>query len=165
MSDDGLEEQIACVRRELAMRDRVYPAWVRSGKMSQATAAEEISRMRSVLASLERLAGNTATQRSGGHMKEGDYIICRTYSAGVFAGTLVSREGREVTLRDARRLWYWAGAASLSELSVRGVTRPDECKFPVAVPEVVLLEAIELLPVSDRARMSIEAVPEWSANE
>jgi hypothetical protein len=48
------------------------------------------------------------------HMKVGDYIICRTYSAGVFAGTLVKREGREVTLSNARRLWYWEGAASFS---------------------------------------------------
>jgi hypothetical protein len=40
-------------------------------------------------------------------MKKGGYIICRTYSAGVFAGTLEKREGREVTLSNTRRLWYW----------------------------------------------------------
>jgi len=48
------------------------------------------------------------------------YVIVRTYSAGVFAGTLVSREGREVTLADARRIWYWDGAASLSQLAMEG---------------------------------------------
>ena len=48
------------------------------------------------------------------------YVIVRTYSAGVFAGNLKSRDGKEVTLTNARRLWYWSGAASLSQLAVAG---------------------------------------------
>lgn len=96
-------------------------------------------------------------------MDIGDYIICRTYSAGVFAGTLAARDGREVTLHNARRIWYWSGAASLSELAVRGVKHPNACKFPIAVAEVVLLEAIELIPCTPEARASIESVPEWRA--
>ena len=95
-------------------------------------------------------------------MKKGDYIIVRTYSAGVFAGTLKKRKGTEVELEDARRLWYWDGAASLSELSVRGVSKPENCKFPVPVPSVILLGAIELLSVSADARKSIEQVSAWS---
>jgi len=94
-------------------------------------------------------------------MKKGDYIICRTYSAGVFAGTLVSRKGKEVELKNARRLWYWDGAASLSQLSQEGVTKPENCKFPCEVPSVVLTEAIELLPVSKQARQSIAQVAIW----
>jgi len=90
------------------------------------------------------------------------YVIVRTYSAGVFAGTLESRNGREVVLTNARRIWYWSGAASLSELAVRGTSRPNQCKFPVAVPRVELLEAIEILDTTPAARASIEAVPEWS---
>ena len=96
-------------------------------------------------------------------MNINDYVIVRTFSAGVFAGTLVSREGREVTLSNARRLWYWSGAASLSELAMRGVKRPEYCKFPIAVPEVLLLEAIEIIPCTQEARASIEGVPEWKA--
>lgn len=94
----------------------------------------------------------------------GDYVIVRTYSAGVFAGTLKSRNGREVVLTDARRIWYWMGAASLSELAVRGTSRPRECKFPVAVPSVTLTEAIEIIATTPKARASIEGVPEWSAH-
>ena len=37
--------------------------------------------------------------------KAGMYVIVRTYSAGVFAGKLVARNGREVKLKGARRLW------------------------------------------------------------
>ncbi len=95
-------------------------------------------------------------------MKKTKYVIVRTYSAGVFAGTLVSRKGKEVVLTNARRLWYWAGAASLSELAVRGTSQPALCKFPVAVPRVELTEAIEILDVTAKAIASIEGVPVWT---
>lgn len=91
-----------------------------------------------------------------------NYVIVRTYSAGVFAGVLDFREGKEVQLTDARRLWSWAGAASLSELAQRGTSRPADCRFPVAVSRVCLTEAIEILSVTDEARKSIESVPVWT---
>jgi hypothetical protein len=94
-------------------------------------------------------------------MKTGDYVICRTYSAGVFAGTLVSRQGKEVTLNNARRLWYWDGAATLSQLAMEGTKEPKNCKFPCEVSEVLLTECIEMLPVTQEARDSIAAVPVW----
>ncbi len=89
------------------------------------------------------------------------YVIVRTYSAGVFAGDFDSRKGQEVVLTNARRLWYWKGAASLSQLAVSGTSDPDGCKFPVAVPRVELLQAIEILDVTPAGRKSIEAVKEW----
>lgn len=92
-----------------------------------------------------------------------EYVVVRTYSAGCFAGELVARNGKEVMLKNARRLWYWAGAASLSQLAVEGTSKPNECKFPVAVPRVELTEAIEILLCTTEARKSIEQVPTWSA--
>lgn len=89
------------------------------------------------------------------------YVIVRTYSAGVFAGYLESREGQEVVLKDARRLWYWSGAASLSQLAVDGTKDPGGCKFPVAVTRVELLQAIEILDVTPTAKVSIQEVPVW----
>ena len=91
------------------------------------------------------------------------YVIVRTYSAGVFAGEFVSRKGQEVVLRNARRLWSWKGAASLSQLATTGTSAPSECKFPAAVPRVELLQAIEILDVTDAGRKSIEEVPVWKA--
>ncbi len=96
-------------------------------------------------------------------MKIGSYVICRTLSAGAFAGTLKERNGQEVTLSNARRLWYWSGAASLSELAQSGVKRPNECKFPVEVSEVLLTEAVEILSVTVTAKKCISEVPVWSA--
>jgi len=91
----------------------------------------------------------------------GKYCMVRTYSAGVFAGTLQSQEGKEVVLTDARRIWYWAGAASLSQLATDGTSRPEECKFPVAVAQVLLTEVIEIVPISKRAEESIKGVVVW----
>lgn len=103
------------------------------------------------------------TTRSGNGNRTAPYVIVRTYSAGVFAGHLVRRDGKEVELTDARRLWYWAGAASLSQLAVSGTSRPADCKFPEPVPRVILTEAIEILDVTPTARASIEVVPVWRA--
>ena len=92
---------------------------------------------------------------------QSEYVIVRTYSAGVFAGYIQSREGKEVVLTNARRLWYWDGSASLSQLAMEGTKKPENCKFPCAVDRVHLLEAIEILNVTDEAKESINNVPIW----
>lgn len=89
------------------------------------------------------------------------YVIVRTYSAGVFAGELVSRKGQEVVLENARRIWYWSGAASLSQLAMEGTSDPNGCKFPCEVLRVELLQAIEIIDVTEKAKESIQAVPIW----
>jgi hypothetical protein len=93
--------------------------------------------------------------------KKGKYVICRTYSAGVFAGNLVSRKGQEVVLTGARRIWFWKGAASLSQLAQEGTSDPNGCKFPQPVDRVELLQAIEILDVTPEAEKSIKGVPVW----
>jgi hypothetical protein len=92
-----------------------------------------------------------------------DWVIVRTQSAGCFAGKLLNQDGQYVTLSEARRLWYWAGAASLSELASRGTSKPTECKFPAPVRQVVLPETIEILTMNDEAIKNLQAVPIWSA--
>jgi len=89
------------------------------------------------------------------------YVIVRTYSAGVFAGFLKQRKGKEAVLQNARRLWYWDGAASLSQLAVDGVSKPENCKFPVEVSLITLTEVIEILDVTEKARKSIAGVVVW----
>lgn len=90
-----------------------------------------------------------------------EYCIVRTYSAGVFAGYVESRDGKEIVLRNARRIWKWAGAASLSQLAVDGTSKPDECMFPTPVDKVILTEVIEILSVTQKAKKSIDEVPIW----
>ena len=88
------------------------------------------------------------------------YII-RCERAGVFAGNIKERRGSEVDLTDVRRLWYWDGAASLSQMAVDGVSKPNNCKFSVTVPEMTVLGVIEIIPCSEKAEKSIKKVSEW----
>lgn len=90
-----------------------------------------------------------------------NYVIVRTNSAGVHSGELVSKDMKEVVLKNARRLWYWKGAASLSQLAMEGVKNPNECKFPCEVPKIILTEAIEIIPCTQQAVQSIKGVPTW----
>ena len=90
-----------------------------------------------------------------------NYVIVRTYSAGVHAGELVERNGKEVVLKNARRIWYWAGAATLSQLAMEGTKEPARCKFPREVLEITLTEAIEIIPCTEKAQQSIRGVPIW----
>ena len=90
-----------------------------------------------------------------------EYVMARTYSAGVFAGYLKSREGKEVVLENARRIWYWEGAASLSQLAGEGTSLPEKCKFPQEVTKVTLTECIEIIPITEKAKKIIKDVPIW----
>jgi len=89
------------------------------------------------------------------------YVIVRTDRAGVFAGYLYKRNNTEATILNARRLWYWKGASSLSQLAVDGVKYPNECKFPCEVSKIEVTGVIEILEVTEKARLSIKGVPEW----
>jgi hypothetical protein len=93
----------------------------------------------------------------------GNHVIVRSYEAGVFAGELESKEGKEVVLRNARRLWYWDGAASLSQLAMEGVSKPQNCKFPCEVDKVIITEACEILPLTQKAIQSIKKVAIWQS--
>ncbi len=92
---------------------------------------------------------------------ENKKVIIRADRAGVFFATLKEKNGTEVTLTDCRRLWYWDGAASLSQLATDGTTVPTRCKFTVTVPEMMILGVIEIIPCTDKSIKSIEGVVEW----
>jgi hypothetical protein len=91
----------------------------------------------------------------------GKYVIVRGDRSGVFAGRLVSQEGRKVVLSECRRLWYWNGAASISQIARDGVKKSSSCKFTVTVDEIAILDAIEIIPTTADAEANIKAVQEW----
>lgn len=88
-------------------------------------------------------------------------VIVRGDISGVFFGTLAGKEGQEVKLEKCRRLWYWDGAASISQLAADGTVKPGDCKFTVTVDSIIILDAIEIIPCTEKAIKSIEEVPEW----
>ena len=94
-------------------------------------------------------------------MKTPTYHIIRGDRSGVFFGQITAREGREVTIKDARCCWYWDGAATILQLAEDGTRAPGHCKFTLTVPEITILDAIELVPCSEKAVASISGVEEW----
>jgi hypothetical protein len=90
----------------------------------------------------------------------GKYVVIRTYSAGVHCGELVSRDGKEATLRNARRIWRWQGANTLSEIANRGVG--DGSRVSETVSEITLTEVIEVITASDAGQKNLEAA-KWAA--
>lgn len=100
-----------------------------------------------------------ASETSAPRQKEmiGEYVIVRCSDAGVHAGTLVDYEGREVVLKDSRRLWFWKAAdnkISLSGVAEAGIT--DESKIPDVVSRIVLADACEIIATTEKAQRSIE---------
>ena len=93
----------------------------------------------------------------------GSKCIIRTESAGVWFGVVEQKAGREVIVKDARRLWQWKAAKgiSLSAVAIHGVDS-SECRFANMVP-FVWLEAIELIPASADAIKSIEGTKDAEA--
>ena len=89
-------------------------------------------------------------------------VIVRGDRSGVFFGILAAKDGKEVELKDCRRLWYWEGANSISEIAVNGVKKPEKCKFTVAVESIVITDAIEIIKCTNNAINSIESVKEWT---
>lgn len=92
--------------------------------------------------------------------KEQKYIV-RSIEAGVFYGNITEKEGCEVTMKNARCLWYWCGAASLNQLAEEGVKYPEDCKFTMPVEEVVITNACEIIGCSEQAIKCIDGVEVW----
>jgi hypothetical protein len=93
----------------------------------------------------------------------GKQVLIRTYSAGVHFGELhnTSDDLKVVHLKNTRRIWKWDGACSLSQIALEGVKNASDCKFSVEIPDNVLTETIEILPISETALTNLQNVPVW----
>jgi len=112
---------------------------------------------------LQKEVENLAKQKETINTPKGlTYCIVRTYSAGVFAGMFDRKtKGKEGTVFNTRRIWYWDGANSLSQLANEGTKVPENCKFAQEVKEIDLKEIIEVIPCTDLAKKNIESVKVW----
>jgi hypothetical protein len=98
-------------------------------------------------------------------MPSTNVYMVRSYAAGVFYGEIESKKhevsGLVVNMKNARRVWYWSGAASLSQLAMEGTTKPNDCKFPAPVTSVELMNVVEILPITDAALKILNGVKVW----
>lgn len=99
---------------------------------------------------------NKQEKSFGLNMMIGKKVIIRTYSSGVWFGTLRQKYGNEVIIENARRMWSWWAkqGISLSSVAIHGIKR-EKSKIAESV-EYVWLEAIEIIPCTENAITSIE---------
>lgn len=93
-------------------------------------------------------------------MKKTKYIV-RAKEAGVFFGEIAERTHDEVTMTNVRKLWHWNGACAVEQLALEGVKRPDDCKFTVVVPSMIIANPIQIIEASEQACKSIDGVSVW----
>ena len=92
----------------------------------------------------------------------GKICMVRTYSAGVHFGSVKWHKGRECMLVNARRVYSWQNAASLSQLAMEGSGDIGNCKITIPVDCILLTEAIELIPMTKNAIDNLTlAEAEW----
>lgn len=156
ISHNGLQSKAILVSQTGLSRLRKIEAAVKQILISYTVGENNFEMMDDL-----RKALGGGKMKNEGESMETRYVIVRTYSAGVFAGEFVSRSGQEVILKNARRLWYWTGSASLSQMAMEGTSSPSTCKFPCPVDQVELLQAIEILDCTEKAKASIGSVPVW----
>lgn len=83
---------------------------------------------------------------------KGKRVLVRAGAAGVHYGTLESRSGQETHLSDARRIWSWSGALSLSEIAANGLDIKNS-KLSEKVEEVILPTSIEVILISEKSNL------------
>jgi hypothetical protein len=94
-------------------------------------------------------------------VRKSNVVLIRTYSAGVHVGTPVGKlKGREITLKNAHRIWRWQGANTLHELSQSGSSNTSFTRISEQVPSITLTEVIEIIPCSIDAAKSL-TTPVW----
>jgi len=91
----------------------------------------------------------------------GKCVMIRTCSAGVHFGTLIAKDGQSVLLHNAKRVHYWDGACSLSQLAKDGSSKGEECRISVKVKEIILEQVIETILMTDEAIENLYGIKEW----
>ena len=108
---------------------------------------------------------NTAAKSGLDGFVIGQEVIIRTYSAGVWFGRLKEKEGEEVILTEARRMWRWWAkkSISLSGVALHGIKQEDS-RIAGAI-DSVWLQAIEIIPISGKAAESIRTAEETEQDD
>ena len=81
----------------------------------------------------------------------GQHVLLRTRNAGVHIGTLVSLSCGDAVISGVRRLWYWKGAFSLSEVAAKGVEKKGT-RMALEIPTMQVNGVIEVIPTTEAAR-------------
>lgn len=94
-------------------------------------------------------------------IKANQNYIVRTKDAGVFFGKIKEYNKDEITMADVRKVWYWDGACAVEQLALDGVTKPDNCKLTVVIPEMVIAKPIQIIPCTEKASKILSEIKVW----
>lgn len=89
-----------------------------------------------------------------------DYVLIRSYGAGVFFGELIEKEHHSaraiVKLNRCRRIWWWGGNKfTLSAIATEGT---NEAKLSVETNDHIVFDVIEIIPLSKEAKERLYAI-------
>jgi len=90
------------------------------------------------------------------------YCVIRTYSAGVHIGFVKEfgeKHPQHAKLLKSRRLHYWDGACSLSQVALDGVS--NNSRIAMELPEIELTDVIEVIPCSASAAKFFQGAKAW----
>jgi hypothetical protein len=92
-----------------------------------------------------------------------DFCIVRGDRSGVFFGYIKSKsaDGKQVELVNSRNIYYWDGAAGISQLAEVGTSAPNNCKFAMPVKRRLLTDVIQIDYITDKAAKSLNSVAIW----
>lgn len=92
----------------------------------------------------------------------GKHVIVRSNLAGVFFGVLKQKENDELTLSNARKLYYFSGANTVEDLATNGALNKENCKLTVVVKEIVISKFEQILPCTENAIENLKSIPVWT---
>lgn len=120
-----------------------------------------------ILKSLPNFTGDDKDKSFNDLFKDkiGEYVVVRTYSAGVFYGTLKNVDPDILILDKARRIWNWNGANSLSDVALYGVKDKDNTRICAPIDSHIINKWIEIIPMTEEAIKNLNKVKNWSKNE
>lgn len=90
------------------------------------------------------------------------YVIVRSHLAGVFFGILINKEGDELTLKNARKFYYFSGANTVEDLANQGALNTQSCKVTAPVDEIVISKFEQILPCTEKAIEQINSILIWT---
>jgi hypothetical protein len=89
-------------------------------------------------------------------------VIIRTYSAGVHYGILNKVDNDTVELLKARRIHYWNGANSLTDIALGGISDKVNSRITKKLPSIILQNVIEIIECTEVAIKDLDNFPEWT---
>ena len=117
------------------------------------------------LMKLSKLLGNESSKEKTSSIYDSvinKKVIIRTYSAGVHYGILNKVKDNVVELKNARRIHYWNGANSLTDIALGGISDKATSRITKKLPSIILQNVIEIIECTDVAIEDLDNFPEWT---